>query len=80
MVGLERDTDRCSGCGTGYRHVWWVSVDTGCVWCGMVGVERNTDRTGAVGMKRDGDSVMGVKQDTDRCGGCETGYRQVWWT
>ena len=62
-----------------YRQVWWVSVDTGCVWCGVVDVDRNTDMTGVVGMKLDRDSVVGVTRDTDRCGECGMGYRHVWW-
>ena len=47
---MERDTDMCGACETGYRQVW-------CVWngiqTGVVCVERDTDRSGAVGMKRE---------------------------
>ena len=38
MGALKRINHRCGERETGYRQVWWVSVDTGCV--GLGGCEK----------------------------------------
>ena len=48
---MKLDTDRCGGCRYIQAVLGWVSVERDRT--GMVVVERDTDRSGAVGMKRE---------------------------